>query len=54
MPNFMAIGQTITDMRPLFDIRDGGCPPSWFLKIEFLTAPMVKMPNLPSAILDLL
>jgi len=33
MPNFLAIGRTITEMLQFFDFQDGSRPPSWILKM---------------------
>jgi len=32
VPNFMSIGETVTEISQFSPFQDGGRPPSWFLK----------------------
>jgi len=39
LANFVAIGQTITELSRFFDFQDGGRTPSWFSKVRHFNAP---------------
>ena len=42
MPNFVKIGQTITEIWRFNGFQNGGRPPSWICEIEILTVGAVK------------
>jgi len=39
VPYFVAIGQTIAEIRLFFDIHNGGCPSSCILKVHYCHGP---------------
>jgi len=46
VPNFLTIGQTVSEIGRFSDFQDGGRSPYWISKIRNFTVDMLEMANM--------